>query len=253
MSDDTTDCETENLMWEKERHVAPRSWMQRRGSLIHLSCLYFFIVVLLGYIGATNLKSTPLRDPSLGDKWTPVRDVVDYVPYEFHAFEDNGEYAGYPDDTKDQMWQDLFSFGMIRISEEESKNLVQPTFQIPNTDEYLIELEVFHQLHCLNQLRQAFYPERWPHLWQYTPEGKIDYAGRQYGHWEHCIESIRQSLICHSDVTPITIHYNATAVPKSGGDFKIEHTCRNFDALSDWARGRTLGLLGDKVKGLLDD
>lgn len=123
------------------------------------------------------------------------------MPYEFHAFEDNGEYAGYPDDTKDQMWQDLFScktyftysslyvcsqlsaVGMIRISEEESKNLVQPTFKIPNTDEYLIELEVFHQLHCLNQLRQAFYPERWPHLWQYTPEGKIDYAGRQYGHW----------------------------------------------------------------------
>lgn len=77
----------------------------------------------------------------------------------------------------------LFAVGMIRISEEESENLVRPTFHIPDTNEYLIELEVFHQLHCLNQLRQAFYPERWPNLWQYTPEGKIDYAGRQYGHW----------------------------------------------------------------------
>lgn len=66
------------------------------------------------------------------------------------------------------MFSRFFAVGMIRVTEEESKRLVRPASKIPNTDEYLIELKVFHQLHYLNQIQRAFYPKRWPHLWQYT-------------------------------------------------------------------------------------
>lgn len=48
--------------------------------------------------------------------------------------------------------------------------LNRPTFKIPNSDEYLIELEIFHQLHCLNQLREAFYPDRFTNRWQNTKD-----------------------------------------------------------------------------------
>jgi len=34
-----------------------------------------------------------------------------------------------------------------------------PTLPIPGTDKYLVELEVFHVLHCLNDIRKVFYPE----------------------------------------------------------------------------------------------
>jgi hypothetical protein len=36
-----------------------------------------------------------------------------------------------------------------------------PTLPIQGTNKYLIQLDVFHELHCLNDLRKAFYPERY--------------------------------------------------------------------------------------------
>lgn len=54
-------------------------------------------------------------------------------------------------------------------------------------------------------------------------------------HMDHCIDQLRQSLACSSDVTPIPYvwypQYNST-LPQTG----ITHTCRNFDAIRDWAR-----------------
>jgi len=56
-------------------------------------------------------------------------------------------------------------------------------------------------------------------------------------HIDHCIESIRQSLMCSADVTPLPYvwwsqygeYFPSTAVM---------HTCRDFDALVDWAKER---------------
>jgi Mycotoxin biosynthesis protein UstYa len=53
-------------------------------------------------------------------------------------------------------------------------------------------------------------------------------------HVAHCIESIRQALMCHVDVTPYTwVWNNETQIMKNV--FATPHTCRNFDKIRDWA------------------
>lgn len=42
--------------------------------------------------------------------------------------------------------------------------LSSPTLQIPATDDYLVELDVFHELHCLNDLRKMLWPEFYPNM-----------------------------------------------------------------------------------------
>ena len=49
--------------------------------------------------------------------------------------------------------------GVSYITPEEAAKLPMPTLPIPGTDKYLVELEVFHVLHCLNDIRKVFYPE----------------------------------------------------------------------------------------------
>jgi len=51
------------------------------------------------------------------------------------------------------------------------------------TKNYIIELEVFHQLHCLNDIRKAFYPERYPGKWPYNEDGTINRNALQWRHW----------------------------------------------------------------------
>jgi hypothetical protein len=58
-------------------------------------------------------------------------------------------------------------------------------------------------------------------------------------HISHCIDSIRQSLMCSSDISLIVWRWNETAQRmKVHGD--IAHSCRNFDAIRQWAKGRQL-------------
>lgn len=80
-------------------------------------------------------------------------------------------------------------------------------------------------------IRQALYPDQYPNMRMNTT----------YGDWHirHCVDSIRQSLMCSSDISVIVWQWNSTAkqhFPKGN----IAHTCRNFGMIQEWARKRVL-------------
>lgn len=98
-----------------------------------------------------------------------------------------------------------------------------------------------------DKIRRAIYIEHYPEdlgdvLW---PHIGMSFQSLQYGSKltsecsEHCIDTIRQSIMCTSDMTPI---------PEAHTDFKphghlepifqIEHTCRDYSAIQKWAKGR---------------
>ena len=80
-----------------------------------------------------------------------------------------------------------------------------------------------------NKVRKALHPE------YYDKENlRLD-----KGHWDHCIESIRQSLVCSADVSPLVWQWvdRVQEVRLAGN---IIHTCRNFEKIRRWALERTL-------------
>jgi hypothetical protein len=54
---------------------------------------------------------------------------------------------------------------------------------------------------------------------------------------EHCIEQLRQQVMCAGDVTPITVKYHAP-LNKSYVHSDVKHTCRDFQRLQEWMVGR---------------
>jgi hypothetical protein len=106
------------------------------------------------------------------------------------------------------------------------------------TGDYLITIEVFHQLHCLNYLRHRVYE---------TPDDKYNLLETNQSrtkHLSHCIDYLRQVLMCHGDLTPITLYPEATRNPPYMPDFAIKHTCRNWDSIYAFAKmGDRSGLM----------
>jgi hypothetical protein len=111
---------------------------------------------------------------------------------------------GYPTNEIDARWEALYEckcarftplgmddsltrkripVGISAIPPSEATMLANKTIPRPGTDEHLVELDVFHQLHCLNDLRKALYPDRWPGKWHRTPSGAIDYQHVDFLHW----------------------------------------------------------------------
>jgi hypothetical protein len=120
-----------------------------------------------------------------------------------------------------------------KIPRDQASQLVNLTINIPGEeDQYLIGLDVFHQLHCLDNVRKGLWPDR------YKPE---DYMGGQGMsllsdiHLDHCVDQIRQALMCASDLSTNWLFWDErTQINTAAGS--TYHSCRNFDNVVEWAR-----------------
>jgi hypothetical protein len=64
-------------------------------------------------------------------------------------------YGGRANEQIDAAWEDLDFGTYIRLTDEEARQLDEPTATVHHGGGYIISLDVYHQLHCLNYLRMA--------------------------------------------------------------------------------------------------
>ncbi|KAJ5569720.1 uncharacterized protein N7459_009150 [Penicillium hispanicum] len=139
------------------------------------------------------------------------------------------EYEGPPSPENNIKWYELLNAGIIALDENMFEALGQETEPSSATDSTpLIHLEVFHQLHCLNSLRRLIYNTS-----TFTTGVNAEM------HMDHCIDYLRQSIMCHGDVTPL-VHIPRPGGPRGNGapwmpNFRVKHTCRNFWKIHEWA------------------
>lgn len=112
---------------------------------------------------------------------------------------------------------------------------------------YAVTLDVFHELHCLvcasrsgrdtvpisgqiaNKLPQNAVRRRlW---WDGVPDPEEPLMDMP--HLDHCIDMIRQNLMCSSDITPLPWVWDRTQ-KKALAVGKVIRTCRNFDMIRQW-------------------
>lgn len=147
------------------------------------------------------------------------------------------EYFGPPSDEIDAAWEELLKGEFIYMTEEEAKPYAPELRTIPPNNEYLFELDVFHSLHCLNALRQEVSKSVYPNMTNYQPHdhhlgNAIMPPGWDIAHMEHCMDRLRQVLMCHGDLTPSPLYrwdgFNI-AFGRTG-----EHTCRKWEPVREW-------------------
>jgi len=114
---------------------------------------------------------------------------------------------------------------------------------------YMVSLEVFHLLHCLNTIRKYTYLDYY---------GTVDTALADASplvfktHPEHCIEMIRQQLMCTADVGMITYEW-VRDFSEPYPDFNTKHQCRNFEKILAWANENALHVPRDHVLRFEDE
>ncbi|KAL2167192.1 hypothetical protein VTG60DRAFT_1604 [Thermothelomyces hinnuleus] len=123
------------------------------------------------------------------------------------------------------------AFGVSVIHQDSACRLPNATTPLPqDRSRYVVQLDVFHQLHCLNRLRKLLYPK----VYHTDVTSGPDEAADTLYHLEHCVESLRQSLLCATDASTIFWDWS----PANGrmmGNTATTHTCRDFERIRDWA------------------
>ncbi|KAJ3473329.1 hypothetical protein NLG97_g10370 [Lecanicillium saksenae] len=126
----------------------------------------------------------------------------------------------------------------ITITREEAKNAFGRHFERyydPQREGYTAGFDMFHTLHCLNHVRMLLYSYVFPSQHAHA----MDVLSDATVHPNHCIEQIRQYIMCLGDMTPIpTVFFPSRNASHVESD--LVHTCRNFQLLQDWLVGRLL-------------
>ncbi|KAJ0124044.1 hypothetical protein J7T55_012517 [Diaporthe amygdali] len=90
------------------------------------------------------------------------------------------------------------SDGWLKVSKEDLDAMGETSVEFEDGSGYLMYMDVFQQLHCLNCLRKKLDP------WKASyPSVGSDSTFPEGYHTAHCIDSIRLSLECHADVSMV--------------------------------------------------
>ena len=137
--------------------------------------------------------------------------------------------------------------GLIRIPESHLAELNRTTsegghhtlIKAPDRNggtEYFAMIDGFHQIHCLNLIRQYTWRDYYfnhQHIVD-TPADLLDSDVGARMHVDHCIEALRLTLMCHGDTTPLFAYKDERAPGGLRADFSAHHRCTNWDRLADW-------------------
>ncbi|KAF8850044.1 hypothetical protein BDZ45DRAFT_770933, partial [Acephala macrosclerotiorum] len=155
--------------------------------------------------------------------------AVEYTKRRFNgSFNFQSVYKGTPRKELDDAWDGL--------SPGSSAYYVVIQIPVAFGGGYYATLEVFHQLHCLNLVRMATYKEHYDHENAFG-----DPAGWLRKHIDHCIDMLRQRLMCTADIGLVTgVWVESYGEPYP--DFSTQHQWCNLEKVQEWAKNHELNV-----------
>lgn len=103
-------------------------------------------------------------------------------------------------------------------------------------DAYMAQMDIFHQIHCLNMLRKAAFQDYQPN---YEPEAR---SKMYWIHLHHCVDISLQNIMCTGTTDLLTLNW-MEEYSRPWPDFSVYHQCRDFDTLEEWQHLRGVGKL----------
>ena len=144
---------------------------------------------------------------------------------------------------------------MVRLTEDEMLSMNKTSVALRDGSGYIGYLESYHMLHCVKRLYQFQYREHYPKLADELTIhhlGKCELASAVYAialltsELEHCMEVLREGIMCNADVTANTYIWNPEEPTKLKGQNMQPRKCVDWSSLEKWTDERAIG--GDHEK-----
>ncbi|KAI0129731.1 hypothetical protein BJ170DRAFT_617379 [Xylariales sp. AK1849] len=203
--------------------------------------------------------------PKKLSSYSPIFDEVVLTLHDKHfngRLQDNSSiFRQDPSPEVDEAWDSLSAegFEVITVDKEavvNSGKLPRLSVKAPTSwglgdDAYIAQIDVFHQIHCLNELRKEIH-------FDYYYGDRTTVLPDHALHKKHCIHMLLQNLMCHADADIIThnwVHYDVADQPTRPyaeplADFSVIKKCRDFDSLLAWTQKNAVKDLGQKWHAL---
>ncbi|KAL7917021.1 hypothetical protein ACQKWADRAFT_307810 [Trichoderma austrokoningii] len=250
------DDESSQSSLDREASVLPRRRICRIP--INSISLLWFAQILMLFTSVTFFTIATLRssskptsiEPAYTQEYGPALRAVggQYGWQLLGEFDQPSKWRGQPNKGVDEAWISSTHAGAFSITKEEVERmgkLTNSTIMLPASSGggYMASLEATHQLHCVDLLRKFSYREYYAD--KSAPFGD---PNKLRTHIDHCIEMLRQVIMCNGDLHIITYNW-VDHVDTPWPDFSLNRQCRDWDRIIDWVGKR--GAKTSEEHGLL--
>ncbi|KAI0448079.1 hypothetical protein F4803DRAFT_558339 [Xylaria telfairii] len=199
----------------------------RRGLLLHTIFFILYVcftaIVLIAY--PLNYSCSRMSTLSWNGKPLTLRKQRFVLSLE-------SPYAGPPSKDIDRAWTKLLDHINLRVSDGEVASSNQTSVRLPNGQGSLVWMDVSHQLHCVKYLRQWIYRDH------YHPEVGPEETPHWLLHTDHCLDLIRQALMCRADTSLMTFRWAAGSREPMLKLESPEHVCVDWEDLMQKVESR---------------
>ncbi|KIJ65796.1 hypothetical protein HYDPIDRAFT_27029 [Hydnomerulius pinastri MD-312] len=229
---------------EREPRIS-KSWCRRRifshGILLLVASIFFAL-----WMRSLKIERSCPVDPLL--TYSPINEALEYV----NGVQFNGSldatsiYRGEPSPELDALWRSVSTgVKVTRLSDAElleagymdTPALIK--FQPEDGGGYMANVDGYHQIHCVDLVRKILRRD-------YYESFDLSFNPSLRPHLDHCIDLLRQKLMCTADLTMVTydwVHGFADPQP----NFSTVHQCVNFDKLLGWSKEHNAHVLKSHV------
>ncbi|KAH8881938.1 hypothetical protein GQ53DRAFT_734493 [Thozetella sp. PMI_491] len=202
---------------------------------LYVLALHLVIVVLLALFGSCSKRTLSLPS-TLERTWSPVQEFIEFEINGEHALDHNrySPYSGPPTPDQERAWDDLIKPVYFRASREE---LERGGERLDNLAElegggYLATIGVYHEIHCLRQLRLQLFRDRYyPNL----TEAQDKYLHR---HLDHCLEALRLTIMCNGNTALYSFAWDDPDAHMPATKSNSKSVCVKWSAVETWSHSR---------------
>ncbi|KAI1770222.1 hypothetical protein F4818DRAFT_274284 [Hypoxylon cercidicola] len=219
--------------------VRRRPWMYIHGFIIVLYTAIY--LVLLSF--TTHSTSQPSQINTSSHRPLPSREGLLWEERRFPTNIIDNPFTGEPRPELDEAWHHLLLNDNIRVPKAYLDELNLTSVYTKDGTEGVASLSVYHSLHCLKKVRHMVFRSH------YHENKSGEAMAREAKHVDHCIEYIREALMCQPDLSMVTFRWiNNTAQHEDKSEFYPTnfdvsmHRCANWEALDSWTGQRMFNL-----------
>ncbi|KAJ3578901.1 hypothetical protein NPX13_g1659 [Xylaria arbuscula] len=217
-----------------------------RNRLVTGKFTYFnaYIVILhlliIAFLGIAVARGFGKGNPPLanGASWSPALDFLEYELNDRHALKHHNTtlFAGPPSSQQEAAWNRILNPTYFAATEQEmldAGETVDNAAHVTGGD-YLATIGVYHELHCLRQMRLFLYRERYYHN---VTEAQENYL---HNHLDHCLEALRITIMCHSNTGLYTFAWDPDTPNKPTTRSSARSVCVKWSSIEEWSSSRRL-------------
>ncbi|KAI1249472.1 hypothetical protein MGN70_009085 [Eutypa lata] len=217
--DSSDNGENEHFLRHHDDDAALYKNWPRQTLLLHTIFFILYVCLTVVVLFAYPLHSSSARLNTLILNGEPLA-------LRLQSFVLSGEspYAGPPSKDIDRAWTKLLDHVNIRASDRELTSLNQTSVQLPNGQGSLVWMDKY--------LRQWIYRDH------YHPEVGPEETPHWLLHIDHCLDLIRQALMCRADTSLMTFHWAADRREPMLKLESPEHVCVDWEDLMEKVESR---------------